>query len=264
MKAQLFLAVVACVGLSAQLFADDPGKTNTEEKTNPPAGRFTIVDRDWAGPIDAGQFLSAIAFSNQLGIDVAPVDPPLRAHLDLKEGQGVVVTSPAADGQSTTSNLKPHDVVLAIDGQQITGPEKFNELVGGRKGKIAMMHILRKGKPMDLEVTFPETPVYQFANQLAASNTLVWADNQYRIGVTLAQADDVLRSQLRLAEGEGLVITDIVADGPSAKAGLRKHDVLVKLDGKRLSTVEACNSQIQEIKDPRLDRRAAVFDDHVR
>jgi hypothetical protein len=67
--------------------------------------------------------------------------------------------------------------------------------------------------------------------------------------VTFAPADDVLRSQLRLADGEGLVITDIVADGPSAKAGLRRHDVLVKLDGKRLTTVEAFNTQIQEIKD---------------
>jgi hypothetical protein len=43
-----------------------------------------------------------------------------------------------------------------------------------------------------------------------------------------------------------------VADGPSAKAGLRTHDVLVQLDGKRLTTVEHCDSLIQEIKDRKV------------
>ncbi len=58
-----------------------------------------------------------------------------------------------------------------------------------------------------------------------------------------------LRSQLNLAAGEGLVVTDTIADGPAAKAGIKRHDVLTKLDNKRLSTVENVNAQIQEIKD---------------
>ena len=70
--------------------------------------------------------------------------------------------------------------------------------------------------------------------------------------MTLAQADDALRSQLRLAQGEGLVVTEVVADSPAAKAGLKQHDVLTQLDGKRLTTVEACNAQIQEIKDRKV------------
>jgi hypothetical protein len=61
-----------------------------------------------------------------------------------------------------------------------------------------------------------------------------------------------LRSQLRLASGEGLVVTDVVADGPAAKAGVKKHDVLTMLDGKRLTTVEAINSQVQSIKDRKV------------
>ena len=38
-------------------------------------------------------------------------------------------------------------------------------------------------------------------------------------------------------------------DSAAARAGIRQHDVLVKLDGKRLTTVEAANALIQEIKD---------------
>jgi hypothetical protein len=243
-------ALAICLGLTTRLLADEPPQKSADEKANPPAGRFTFVTPDWAGPVNAGQFLAGFAYGNQLGIEVAPIESSLRAHLQLKEGQGVVVTGAAA-GDPAKVGLAPHDVVLEIDGQPITGPEKFHELVGGRQGKKAVLRVLRKGEPSQLEITFPETPVYQFDSQFVA-NTVGWTANQYRIGVTLAQADDVLRSQLRLADGEGLVITDVVADGPSAKAGLRKHDVLVKLEGKRLTTVEAFNSQIQEFKDRQI------------
>lgn len=71
----------------------------------------------------------------------------------------------------------------------------------------------------------------------------------YRVGVTLSDADDTLRSQLKLADGEGLIVTDVVPDGPAAAAGIQKHDVLIKLDGKRISTIEKINAQIQELKD---------------
>ena len=48
------------------------------------------------------------------------------------------------------------------------------------------------------------------------------------------------------------MVTEVVADSPAAKAGLKQHDVLTQLDGKRLTTVEACNAQIQEIKDRKV------------
>ena len=78
---------------------------------------------------------------------------------------------------------------------------------------------------------------------------------RYRIGVTLSEADDTLRQQLRLATGEGLVVTEVVADSSAAQAGLQMNDVLTMLDGKRLTTVEAINEQIQELKDKSVELR---------
>jgi membrane-associated protease RseP (regulator of RpoE activity) len=253
MKPQRVLAaIVICVVLSMRLLADESGKTGSTENVSAPTGRLTFVAPDLTEAVNAGQFLAAITFTNQLGIEVAPVEPPLRAHLGLTEGQGVVVTSAAGEGETAKDVLKPHDIVLSIDGHQIASSEKFHELAGSRQGKEAVLQVLRKAKPVELKLTFPNRPVYQLANQHIVGYDFEAIDNQYRIGVTLAQADDVLRSQLRLADGEGLVITDVVADGPSAKAGIRKHDVLVKLDGKRLTAVDAFNAQIQEIKDRKV------------
>jgi len=77
-------------------------------------------------------------------------------------------------------------------------------------------------------------------------------EQHYRIGVQLAEADETLRSQLRLAAGEGLVVTEVLQESPAAMAGLQNHDVLTKLDGKRLTKIEAVNGQIQEIRDRKV------------
>jgi hypothetical protein len=54
------------------------------------------------------------------------------------------------------------------------------------------------------------------------------------LGVAVEETSDALSSQLGLKPGEGLTV-DLLAEGsPAAKADLRKHDVLVDLDGQML------------------------------
>lgn len=52
--------------------------------------------------------------------------------------------------------------------------------------------------------------------------------SKHWLGVALAPADETLRAQLGL-EGTGVVVTDVVADSPAAKAGLKKNDVVVSV-----------------------------------
>jgi membrane-associated protease RseP (regulator of RpoE activity) len=54
------------------------------------------------------------------------------------------------------------------------------------------------------------------------------------LGVGIEEASEALASQLGLAPGVGLLITYVAADSPAAKAGLKKNDVLVELDGQSL------------------------------
>jgi acetolactate synthase regulatory subunit len=80
-------------------------------------------------------------------------------------------------------------------------------------------------------------------------------EERYRLGLTLSEADDTLRAHLRLAAGEGLVVTDVIANCAAAESGIQQHDVLIVLDGQRLTTVETVNAQIQEIKDKSVELR---------
>jgi membrane-associated protease RseP (regulator of RpoE activity) len=75
------------------------------------------------------------------------------------------------------------------------------------------------------------------------------AELGYWIGLQLDPPNDTLRKQLGLAEGTGLVVTQLFPDTPAVKAGFAVHDVVVKVDDKPLSDVDSFNKIVQEAKD---------------
>lgn len=54
------------------------------------------------------------------------------------------------------------------------------------------------------------------------------------LGLRLSRASAVLRQQLALARGAGLVVDEVAAGTRAEQAGLRQHDVLVRLDDQLL------------------------------
>ena len=50
---------------------------------------------------------------------------------------------------------------------------------------------------------------------------------KYWLGVECREAPPELKSQLGLTDDEGLVAVHLVDDGPAAKSGIKRHDVIV-------------------------------------
>jgi C-terminal processing protease CtpA/Prc len=81
-----------------------------------------------------------------------------------------------------------------------------------------------------------------------AEGNLVWslhdqADNL--LGAALQPVGDTLRSQLDIPAGQGLLVTSLRADGPSAQAGLKQNDILLALADKPLATAEDLTSRLK-------------------
>jgi len=71
------------------------------------------------------------------------------------------------------------------------------------------------------------------------------------LGVELAEADDVLRSQLQLPAGEGAVVVAIRPDGPADQSGLKANDVIVALEDAKIRGVGHARDKLLTIgKDP--------------
>jgi len=67
-----------------------------------------------------------------------------------------------------------------------------------------------------------------------------------RLGVRLAPLSQVLADQLGVDVKSGSLIADVEAGSLAEKSGLKKNDLLVKVDGKEASGIESLRATIQE------------------
>lgn len=180
---------------------------------------------------------------SRIGIDAVPVDEILRSHLGLAEGKGVIVSKVVEGSPAAKAGLQKNDVLTAVADAEITGIEGLERLLEAQAEKATTINLIRSGKPQSVEITpAPKSKMPEIAARIDATVKPI-----YWLGLGLAAADDALRSQLAIAAGEGLVVTQVEEAGPAKKAGVMVNDLLLKLDGKPLASVETVVAQIQEI-----------------
>jgi membrane-associated protease RseP (regulator of RpoE activity) len=68
------------------------------------------------------------------------------------------------------------------------------------------------------------------------------------IGLQPEELSAELRSQLDIPDGVGLLVGDVVDGGPAMKAGLKKNDILVKIDGKDVKGEESLAAFMKSAK----------------
>jgi hypothetical protein len=83
----------------------------------------------------------------EFGIRVQEVGETLRDQLSLKENEGVIVTEVKAGSVAEKAGLKEHDILVALDGKQVTDRWQFRSDVLVALGKPEFeLQILRSGK----------------------------------------------------------------------------------------------------------------------
>src|SRR5436305_1790566 len=75
-------------------------------------------------------------------------------------------------------------------------------------------------------------------DDLTSLYTREYMARNHRMGVSVAVADDTLRSQLGLPEGRGLVVTSVAPDGPGDRAGIKVNDILLSVGGNDVGEVD--------------------------
>lgn len=241
---QCFVACAMLAAWALRLNADEP----QPEATQPPQEvtvpiEITGVVSEQVANLNGVLLQVAGQTDPLLGLKVKPVDEVLRSHLGLPEGKGFVVTAVADESALAKSGIRTNDVLLTVAGEEISSLEMLSKTLRGAPDKSFTIGIIRTGKKESVEIKPGRLEITDI--DLA----VVRAENapRYRLGVGLADADETLRSQLSLWGGEGLVVTSVENDSPAAKSGALVNDVLVKLDGKALTSIDALQEQLQTI-----------------
>jgi hypothetical protein len=100
----------------------------------------------------------------------------------------------------------------------------------------------------------PDAVMRQLTDQLAnrAVRVLQTQHRQHHkgtyLGVATSEPPTVLRKQLGLHEGMGLVVDAVVPDSPAAKAGLKEYDVVQKIDDQLIVNYEQFTVLVRDHK----------------
>jgi membrane-associated protease RseP (regulator of RpoE activity) len=175
-----------------------------------------------------------------LGATLQPVDEGVRAQLGLEAKGGLVVSALADGGPAASAGLKQNDILLALADAPLAEVDDLPKQLKAVGEKDVPLKLLRAGKPLTIRV------------RPYARMTLGPAEPEkvdYYIGVSASPPDDVLRAHVELPAGQGLLITEVVPESPAEKAGVKKFDILLKLNDKPLDRPENLSKQVQAAGD---------------
>jgi serine protease Do len=178
-----------------------------------------------------------------LGVLIQDVTRELAESFGLKHPKGALVSRVLPDSPAAEAGVKEGDIILAFNGQALLNSAQLPPLVGasGVEG-TAELTILRDRKERKLKVKLAELPVDE--QEQAQSEP---AKPQLgKLGMAVGALNDEQRQRLGLEDVSG-VLVEKVAPGPAKAAGIRAGDVVVMLDGKRVTDLAEYRAAVEAL-----------------
>jgi serine protease Do len=88
-----------------------------------------------------------------LGVDIATMDSNLANEMNIPFTQGVWIKALDPQGSAARSGVQPNDIIVKLNGKNVTTVPELQELVGRSKaGDAVALTIIRNGKEKNIEV----------------------------------------------------------------------------------------------------------------
>jgi serine protease Do len=185
---------------------------------------------------------------------------------DLFKGieRGVVVRTIEADAPAYKSDLRPFDVITAVDAAPVaTDTQLQREILKKKIGQNVELTVWRKGQTLKVPVTTAELP-----SQIAAApNELNPAippreEDVNKFGLQVQELTKEVATRLKLNVQQGVIVTDVADNSLAAAQDIQREDVITEVDGKPVTNVSTFREALNK-SDPRrgillyLDRKGS-------
>jgi serine protease Do len=219
-------------------------------------------------PLGAESFNRSFSFLIEgegfLGVNVEDISKENMGRYGLRSVRGVGVTSVAKDSPAEKAGIRKDDVILRVDGDNVTSTRKLSRLISEiAPDQSVRITISRGGAEQEVTATIAKRDESPRFEGLLRSSPEVWRmenppsfggfayafGKSRRIGVSTIPLTKQLADYFGIADGKGLLITSVTEDGPAAKAGLKAGDVIVSVDGEKVEAAGDVSRIISQKKD---------------
>jgi serine protease Do len=187
---------------------------------------------------------SGVVHRAKLGVTIQNVTPDLASSMGLPAGQhGAVVSSVEEGGPAARAGFKQGDVITQYNGKAITDNNQLrNEVAGTAPGTTVAVEVLRNGRSETLHATVGElSPAGNRASSKSGEN-----GEGGKYGMSVQPLTPELAEQAGVPRGtQGVLVAGVDPDGIAADSGIQEGDVIEKVNGKAVTSVDTLKSALE-------------------
>ncbi len=181
-----------------------------------------------------------------LGVLIQDVDRNLAESFDMNRPRGALVARVLKDSPAEKGGLQVGDIILAFNQQQLHDSSQLPPLVGATAvGEEVELKVLRNGVESSLKVRVEKLPT-EDDRQQSEKTKAPEAGESNKLGLVFSELTAEEREQLGLSAAEGVRVKE-VQEGPAAVAGVNPGDVVLMVDGKKITALSQLEKIIREM-----------------
>jgi membrane-associated protease RseP (regulator of RpoE activity) len=198
-----------------------------------------------------------------LGVELHDIDNDRATALKLKDAHGAEIVTVDHDAPANKAGLKPHDVVLEMNGQRVEGADQLRRMLRETPaGHTVHFVVSRDGAEKEISVELadrskveaeawskhfsvpdpeeaplpdgflPPSSSHGFGNGFFG----VFTGNSLYVGADVDAISTQLASYFGVTDGSGLLVRSVDENSPAATAGLKAGDVITKVNNERMAS----------------------------
>lgn len=235
------------------------GTTLSQQSAPPPPGDVEPFEHSFSFQIDGSGFL---------GVYAENINRENMGRYQMSQVRGVGVTQVVKDSPAEKAGLRKDDVILRIDGENVSSVRKLNRLVSemapdhavritvsrggaeqeltatiGKRNQSSMVQGLFRGEPRVWKWDESNPKLWKWEGPLLDKHNLAGVGdlafvfgNSRRIGVSTMALTKQLADYFGIVGGQGVLVTSVTDDSPAAKAGVKAGDVITAIDGETVDS----------------------------
>jgi serine protease Do len=167
-----------------------------------------------------------------LGVQVQGITPELAKSFGLERERGALVADVMADTPAEKAGIERGDIIVEFNGRKIEEMNDLPRVVASTPPNADVpVKILRKGQEKVMQVKVAELKDKE--ERVASSGGTL----EESLGLTVQELTPEIARSLRVNESKGLVVTNVEEGSPADEVGLRRGDVIVEINQKKVDNL---------------------------
>ena len=182
-----------------------------------------------------------------IGIRIQKITDELAKSFGMKETRGALVSEVVENGPADKAGIKSGDVILEFDGEPVKNSNDLPWLASmAGVGKKVNIKVYRDGYVKTLSIKLGEMPDN---NSESLPNSIEEDVEEKTLGLKIKNLTKEMQKSLGIQAQEGVVVADVNSDSKSFEAGVRRGDIIVKVNSTEIKSVKSFIKTVEKIKD---------------